>query len=73
MLDQNLIEPQNGILKIEIQKMLKLGIIEIGESDYTSPMIIVKASGKNYWLWISYYVIQHYTKLLELDISLFLT
>lgn len=37
---------QNEILKIEIQKMLKMGIIEIGESDYTSPMILVEVQGK---------------------------
>lgn len=29
---------QNAILKAEIQKMLKMKIIEIGFSDFTSPM-----------------------------------
>lgn len=38
---------QNEILKVEIQRMLKLGIIEVGESDYTSPMILVEAPGKD--------------------------
>lgn len=37
---------QNEILKSEIQEMLKLGIIEVGESDYTSPMILVEVPGK---------------------------
>ncbi|GFV64353.1 retrovirus-related Pol polyprotein from transposon 297 [Trichonephila clavipes] len=33
---------QNEILKNEINRMLKLGIIEVGESDYMSPMILVE-------------------------------
>ncbi|GFT20695.1 retrovirus-related Pol polyprotein from transposon 17.6 [Trichonephila clavipes] len=37
---------QNEILKNEIKRMLKLGIIEVGESDYMSPMILVKVAGK---------------------------
>ncbi|GFU48521.1 retrovirus-related Pol polyprotein from transposon 297 [Trichonephila clavipes] len=37
---------QNEILKNEINRMLKLGIIEIGESDYMSPMILVEVAGK---------------------------
>ncbi|GFS98263.1 polyprotein P3 [Trichonephila clavipes] len=36
---------QNEILKNEINRMLKLGIIEVGESDYMSPMILVEG----YW------------------------
>ncbi|GFV97485.1 retrovirus-related Pol polyprotein from transposon 297 [Trichonephila clavipes] len=35
---------QNEILKSEINRMLKLGIIEVGESDYMSPMILVELS-----------------------------
>ncbi|GFW70365.1 hypothetical protein TNCV_4914931 [Trichonephila clavipes] len=37
---------QNEILKNEINRMLKLGIIEVGESDYMSPMILVEVAGK---------------------------
>ncbi|GFV57069.1 retrovirus-related Pol polyprotein from transposon 17.6 [Trichonephila clavipes] len=37
---------QNEILKNEINRMLKLGIIEVGESDYISPMILVEVPGK---------------------------
>ncbi|GFV41655.1 retrovirus-related Pol polyprotein from transposon 297 [Trichonephila clavipes] len=36
---------QNEILKNEIKRMLKLGIIEVGESDYMSPMILVEILG----------------------------
>ncbi|KFM69716.1 Retrovirus-related Pol polyprotein from transposon 17.6, partial [Stegodyphus mimosarum] len=38
---------QNEILKREIQRMLDLKIIEVGESDYTSPMILVEAPNKD--------------------------
>ncbi|GBN30001.1 Retrovirus-related Pol polyprotein from transposon 412 [Araneus ventricosus] len=37
---------QNEILKTEVQRMLDLKIVEVGESDYTSPMILVGAPGK---------------------------
>ncbi|GFX11617.1 retrovirus-related Pol polyprotein from transposon 297 [Trichonephila clavipes] len=37
---------QNEILKNEINRVLKLGIIEVGESDYMSPMILVEVAGK---------------------------
>ncbi|GFT48225.1 retrovirus-related Pol polyprotein from transposon 297 [Trichonephila clavipes] len=37
---------QNEILKNEINRMLKFGIIEVGESDYMSPMILVEVAGK---------------------------
>ncbi|GFU92223.1 retrovirus-related Pol polyprotein from transposon 297 [Trichonephila clavipes] len=37
---------QNEILKNEINRMLKLGIIEVGKSDYMSPMILVEIAGK---------------------------
>ncbi|GFU98122.1 retrovirus-related Pol polyprotein from transposon 297 [Trichonephila clavipes] len=37
---------QNEILKNEINRMLKLGIIEVGESDYMSPMILFEVAGK---------------------------
>ncbi|GFS61316.1 hypothetical protein TNCV_3105301 [Trichonephila clavipes] len=37
---------QNEILRNEINRMLKLGIIEVGESDYMSPMILVEIAGK---------------------------
>ncbi|GFY14074.1 retrovirus-related Pol polyprotein from transposon 297 [Trichonephila clavipes] len=37
---------QNEILKNEVNRMLKLGIIEVGESDYMSPMILVEIAGK---------------------------
>ncbi|GFV05394.1 retrovirus-related Pol polyprotein from transposon 17.6 [Trichonephila clavipes] len=37
---------QNEILKNEINRILKLGIIEVGESDYLSPMILVEVAGK---------------------------
>ncbi|GFU94738.1 retrovirus-related Pol polyprotein from transposon 17.6 [Trichonephila clavipes] len=37
---------QNEILKNEIYRMLKLGIIEVGELDYMSPMILVEVAVK---------------------------
>ncbi|XP_064470077.1 uncharacterized protein LOC135384822 [Ornithodoros turicata] len=37
---------QESIMRKEIQRMLDLKIIEAGESDYASPMIIVEAPGK---------------------------
>ncbi|GFW44259.1 retrovirus-related Pol polyprotein from transposon 297 [Trichonephila clavipes] len=37
---------QNEILKNEINRMLKLGIIEVRESDYMSPLILVEVAGK---------------------------
>ncbi|GFY01510.1 retrovirus-related Pol polyprotein from transposon 297 [Trichonephila clavipes] len=37
---------QKEILKNEINRMLKLGIIEVGESDYMSPMILVEVAEK---------------------------
>jgi hypothetical protein len=37
---------QNEILKTEIDRMLKLKIIEVGESEYTSPMILVEAKNR---------------------------
>ncbi|GFV79396.1 retrovirus-related Pol polyprotein from transposon 297 [Trichonephila clavipes] len=45
---------QNEILKNEINRMLKLGIIEVGESDYMSPMILVEVAGKEPRLCIDY-------------------
>jgi len=38
---------QIEILKAEIKRMLEMNIIEIGESDYTSPMILVEAPNKD--------------------------
>ncbi|GBM89253.1 hypothetical protein AVEN_180406-1 [Araneus ventricosus] len=38
---------QSEILKTEIKRMFDLNIIEIGQSDYASPMILVEAPGKN--------------------------
>lgn len=37
---------QNEILKGQIQRMLKMNIIKEGESDFNSPMILVKDCGK---------------------------
>lgn len=37
---------RNEILRAEIQRMLDLKIIEVEESDYTSPMILVEVPGK---------------------------
>ncbi|GBO17352.1 Retrovirus-related Pol polyprotein from transposon 412 [Araneus ventricosus] len=37
---------QNEILKTEVQRMLDLKIVEVRESDYTSPVILVVAPGK---------------------------
>ncbi|GBM51276.1 Transposon Ty3-I Gag-Pol polyprotein [Araneus ventricosus] len=37
---------QTEILKAEIKRMLDLKIIEIGQSDYTSPMILIEAVGR---------------------------
>ncbi|GFT66225.1 retrovirus-related Pol polyprotein from transposon 297 [Trichonephila clavipes] len=45
---------QNEILKNEINRMLKLGIIEVGESDYMSPMILVEVAGKEPRPYIDY-------------------
>ncbi|GBM03341.1 hypothetical protein AVEN_256888-1 [Araneus ventricosus] len=39
---------QNEILRKEIQKMLAMKIIEVGYSDYTSPMIQVEHLGKSH-------------------------
>ncbi|GFY26099.1 transposon Ty3-I Gag-Pol polyprotein [Trichonephila clavipes] len=38
----------------EVNKMLELKIIEPGESDFTSPLILVEARGKEAWLCIDY-------------------
>ncbi|GBM95262.1 Transposon Ty3-I Gag-Pol polyprotein [Araneus ventricosus] len=38
---------QNKILKGEIKRMLHLNIIEMGQSDYASPMILVESTGKD--------------------------
>ncbi|GFY02386.1 retrovirus-related Pol polyprotein from transposon 297 [Trichonephila clavipes] len=45
---------QNEILKNEINRILKLGIIEVGESDYMSRMILVEVAGKEPRLCIDY-------------------
>lgn len=37
---------QTEILKTEVSKMLELGVIEVGESDFTSPLILVEVPGK---------------------------
>ncbi|GBN99435.1 hypothetical protein AVEN_266549-1 [Araneus ventricosus] len=38
---------QTKILKQEIKCMLDLGVIEVGESDFSSPLILVEAPGKD--------------------------
>ncbi|GFW69717.1 retrovirus-related Pol polyprotein from transposon 17.6 [Trichonephila clavipes] len=38
---------QTDLLQEEIRKMLKYQVIEIGESDYASPMILVQTPGKD--------------------------
>lgn len=38
---------QRAILESEVQKMLELGVIKEVESDYSSPMMIVEARGKD--------------------------
>lgn len=45
---------QNEILKIEIQRMLKLEAIEVGKSDYMSHVILVEEPGKYPLLRIDY-------------------
>ncbi|GFX12736.1 retrovirus-related Pol polyprotein from transposon 17.6 [Trichonephila clavipes] len=45
---------QIEILKSEVNKMLELKIIEPGESDFTSPLILVEALGKEARLCIDY-------------------
>ncbi|GFW37594.1 retrovirus-related Pol polyprotein from transposon gypsy [Trichonephila clavipes] len=45
---------QIEILKSEVNKMLELKIIEPGESDFTSPLILVEAQGKEARLCIDY-------------------
>lgn len=37
---------QRQVMATEINKMLELGVIEPGESDYTSPLILVEVPGK---------------------------
>ncbi|GFX15875.1 retrovirus-related Pol polyprotein from transposon 297 [Trichonephila clavipes] len=38
---------QINILREEIKRLLELGVIEIGQSDYTSPLILVKSPNKD--------------------------
>lgn len=38
---------QRNLIKTEIDKMLELGVIKPGESDYTFPLIMVEVPGKN--------------------------
>ena len=38
---------QSDILRKELDRMLKMGIIEIGQSDYSSPLILVEVPGKD--------------------------
>ncbi|GFW93889.1 retrovirus-related Pol polyprotein from transposon 297 [Trichonephila clavipes] len=38
---------QINILREEIKRLLELGVIEIGESDYTSPLILVESPNKD--------------------------
>ncbi|GBL94043.1 Retrovirus-related Pol polyprotein from transposon 412 [Araneus ventricosus] len=38
---------QTEILKQEIKRMLDLGVIEVGESDFSSPLILVEAPGRD--------------------------
>ncbi|KAK8767074.1 hypothetical protein V5799_006147 [Amblyomma americanum] len=37
---------QRDIMEAEVKKMLQLGVIEAGESDYTTPLILVEVPGK---------------------------
>ncbi|KFM69054.1 Retrovirus-related Pol polyprotein from transposon 412, partial [Stegodyphus mimosarum] len=37
---------QTEILETEVEKMIKLKVIEPGESDFTSPLILVEVPGK---------------------------
>ncbi|GFV68409.1 retrovirus-related Pol polyprotein from transposon 17.6 [Trichonephila clavipes] len=38
---------QINILREEIKRLLELGVIEIGQSDYTSPLILVESPNKD--------------------------
>lgn len=38
---------QKAIIETEIKRILELGVIEPGESDFTSPLILVEAPGKD--------------------------
>lgn len=38
---------QQEILRVEINKMLDLAVIERGESDFSSPVILVEVPGRN--------------------------
>ncbi|GBL85879.1 hypothetical protein AVEN_147793-1 [Araneus ventricosus] len=38
---------QTEILKQEIKRMLNLGVIEVGKSDFSSPLILVEAPGRD--------------------------
>ncbi|GBM30442.1 Transposon Ty3-G Gag-Pol polyprotein [Araneus ventricosus] len=53
---------QNEILRKEIQKMLVMKIIEVGYSDYTSPMILVEAPGKEPGPYVDYRNLNKITK-----------
>lgn len=53
---------QNEILQLEIQKMLQYKIIEPGESDYTSPMILVESPGRDPRPCINYRKLNEITK-----------
>lgn len=37
---------QVDLMRTEVERMLKFGVIEAGDSDYASPMIMVEAPGK---------------------------
>ncbi|GBM47717.1 hypothetical protein AVEN_59565-1 [Araneus ventricosus] len=53
---------QNEILPKEIEKRLVMEIIEVGCSDYNSPIILVKAPGKEPWPCIDYRNLNKVTK-----------
>ncbi|GFX70311.1 retrovirus-related Pol polyprotein from transposon 17.6 [Trichonephila clavipes] len=38
---------QINILREEIKRLLELGVIEIGQSDYTSPLILIESPNKD--------------------------
>lgn len=41
-----MLSKQIEILREEIRRLLDLGVIELGQSDYASPMILVESAGR---------------------------
>ncbi|GFT04728.1 retrovirus-related Pol polyprotein from transposon 412 [Trichonephila clavipes] len=53
---------QINILREEIKRLLELGVIEIGQSDYTSPLILVESPNKDPRPWVDYLRLNEITR-----------